>query len=312
MRKFTPVLGLTLVLIFQASGFAAPDDKRYTIKSGILEYVVTGNQNGIETLYFDDFGRREAREQNTIISVMGTNQVNNQTQYIDHEWSYNYDPSTNIATKINWKEAMAAMRGNQALRDFGEDMMKSHGGRKTGTKEILGKSCDVWEIEKFSTQTCIYKNSVPLETNSTMAGMTFNSVATRFEENANVPAEKVRLPETAQVREMEMPEFAMPLDENGNPIAMPNIADMMQQAGEAQEEAPAEDAEESLSAKELALREKELELKARELDLREQEMAQQQPAPAAKKSAIEQVDRTVNTTNKVKNTFSGVRSLLGR
>ena len=34
--------------------------KRYGIKSGVIEYIITGSQEGTKTLYFDSWGMRQA------------------------------------------------------------------------------------------------------------------------------------------------------------------------------------------------------------------------------------------------------------
>ena len=36
------------------------DVKKYNIKSGIIEYEMKGVQTGTQTLYFDDWGKKEA------------------------------------------------------------------------------------------------------------------------------------------------------------------------------------------------------------------------------------------------------------
>jgi hypothetical protein len=74
---------------------------------------------------------------------------------------------------------------------------------------------------------------------------------------------------------------------------------------------------EGLSARELAVKQKELDLRSRELEIKQKELELQASAingnnkPAAK-SALNDLNNAVTTTNSVKNTIGGLRSLLGR
>ena len=45
--------------------------KRYGIKSGVIEYIITGSQEGTKTLYFDSWGMRQAEYTRSILSVSG-------------------------------------------------------------------------------------------------------------------------------------------------------------------------------------------------------------------------------------------------
>jgi hypothetical protein len=69
----------------------------------------------------------------------------------------------------------------------------------------------------------------------------------------------------------------------------------------------------SLREKELELKEKELQLKQRELDMQSASTTTTTTTTKTKgKPSLNDVNNAVNTTNNVKNTFSGFRSLLGR
>lgn len=73
-----------------------------------------------------------------------------------------------------------------------------------------------------------------------------------------------------------------------------------------------------MSDKEFAMKQRALDLKRQELELKKQEMELEQasnsknPSPKGAKSKLDDVNNAVNTTNNVKNTFDGLRSLLGR
>lgn len=177
---------------------------------------------------------------------------------------------------------------------------------------MLGKSCDVWKIPQFSTEACIYKNSVPLETRAQIAGIEIHSIATSFEENAKIPTDKIQISKTAKIEERSLADYAMPADSHIQPEQMPNLNDIMRQVTDAQNEAQDEIDMQNLSDKEITLKEKELMLREKELELKAQEMAQKNQKTSPNKNTLDKMNQAVSTTNNVKNTFNGLKSIFGR
>ena len=52
-------------------GSTSDFQKRYGIKSGVIEYIITGSQEGTKTLYFDSWGMRQAEYTRSVLSVGG-------------------------------------------------------------------------------------------------------------------------------------------------------------------------------------------------------------------------------------------------
>lgn len=317
MLKRIAFLALWLNIIVGGNVFSAEPNK-YQIKSGIIEYQISGNQVGAETFYFENYGQKEARHINSTMTIFGIKQSIEQVVYVDGDWSYTYDPKKNSAERVNNKElARQMMEGtkSQSLREFGEEVMKDMGGNKTGSKKILGKSCDIWDISKIGATVCVYKNSVPLELTFNIGGFEVNSVATSISENVSVPSEKITLPKNAKIKDAPIMK-EMPGDDDMREAAkqMPSFADMMKQMQAGGED----DLDEDQDDREYNLKKRELDLKAKELELKEKQLNQSaQPAqpvqPAQQKTdALDEINNTVNTTNKIKSTFGGLKSLLRR
>jgi hypothetical protein len=64
---------ITNQLIAQQEGF-----KLYGIETGIIEYKYSGNEVGVGTLYFDNYGNRCAMKMDTMRDAV--NQVNNKRE----------------------------------------------------------------------------------------------------------------------------------------------------------------------------------------------------------------------------------------
>ncbi len=171
---------------------SSPDQefKRYGVKSGIIEYELSGAQSGKETIYFDDWGYREAKYSETELSFGGFSQKTSTLTILEGKMIYSIDLATNTGTKM--ENPMFAELKDDELIEMGEQMMKQMGGEKTGTATLLDKTCDVWEIKQMGTKTYVW-NSIPLKTEVNM-GMQMNITAVSFAEG-EVPQDKLKIPE---------------------------------------------------------------------------------------------------------------------
>ena len=186
------------------AGSTSSYPKRYLVESGIVEYEMSGMQHGTETIYFDRWGWREAKYTNTEISVAGISRKENKFTITEGEWIYNIDLARRTATKT--KNPMleqfiqAAKNKDKSLAELGEEMLRSMGGEKIGTEEVAGKSCDVWETKKLGSKSWVWKG-VTLKSQLSMGGTQVSSTATRFNENATIPADKITIPGDVKITE---------------------------------------------------------------------------------------------------------------
>ena len=97
MKKIL-LFSITLItaIIFSSCGDSSKDEsdnlgkestsefqKRYGIKSGVIEYILTGSQEGTKTLYFDSWGMRQAEYTRSVLSVGGFTKSLNLVNIID-------------------------------------------------------------------------------------------------------------------------------------------------------------------------------------------------------------------------------------
>jgi hypothetical protein len=178
--------------------------KRYLVESGIIEYELTGPQKGTETVYFDKWGWREAKYTNSELSIAGITRKESKLSFMDGDWIVNVDLERRTGTKI--KNSLlpqfieAAKKKGQTMTELGEEMLSNMGGQKVGTDQIAGKTCDVWETKSLGSRSCVW-HGVTLMTQTNMAGMQITSTATRFEENASIPADKFVIPGDVRITE---------------------------------------------------------------------------------------------------------------
>ncbi|KAA3618937.1 MAG: hypothetical protein DWQ05_06110 [Calditrichaeota bacterium] len=183
-----------------------PMMKRYKIKSGIIEYKLTGVNSGKEIVYFDNWGMLEAKYTKTVMSMMGMTQKTNTLTLLDGEWTYNIDLDTNTGTKMATPlfQELQKNAKNQDLTDVGKKMMEDMGGKKIGMEKLLGKLCEVWEIKAAYSKTWIW-NGVAFKIEAGLGNMKMNSEAVSAKFNVPIPKAKVTLPKGAKIREMQNP-----------------------------------------------------------------------------------------------------------
>lgn len=170
--------------------------KRYQIASGMVEYTLSGAQNGTEILYFTDYGMREAKYSHTEIKVGTFTQKTNRVTILEGATIYTIDLDNNTGTKIE-NPFYKKFEGQDAT-EVGERMLRDMGGQKIGTESFLGKMCEVWEIQKLGSKMWVW-SGIPLKNETRFAGMQSFVVATKLEPNAQIPPAKLALPPGAKI-----------------------------------------------------------------------------------------------------------------
>lgn len=206
--KALPKLPWFLLVVFASANLAADgfsqDLRRYKIRSGIIEYKMSGMQTGTETIYFDRWGMREAKYTQTEIKVGTISVKQNQLTLLDGEWTYGVDldkkTGTKMPTPLMKELAGAAKREGKDATEIGEDMLTRMGGRKIGTETLLGKTCEVWEIKNMNAKSWIWQG-VTLKTEVNMMGKVTTTEAVRLQDNVNIPEEKLTLSKDVKITE---------------------------------------------------------------------------------------------------------------
>jgi len=178
---------------------APAQGQRYGIKSGIVTYEpmdIMGSKT-TQVVYFDDYGKKECRETVVEGDIMGMKTKKVSENIIDGNYSITFDLEniTNNKNELK-KEAvrvdMSKMTmGNMDMSALSEEMKKQMEYKEEGTEDVAGVTGTKYSV-KFGGQRMygvMYKN-VPLKADLGQIKM----VASKFEQNATVPAEKFTVP----------------------------------------------------------------------------------------------------------------------
>ncbi|MCF8373871.1 MAG: hypothetical protein K9H64_19770 [Bacteroidales bacterium] len=210
MKEINILLSIALALI-SFVGISQNQLKRYEVKSGMVEYITTTSGKvmgstvegtGIENLYFKDWGAVEVKveksSKTTTTNMLGKSKTetsdvhtmnkldNGETYFVD------FDKRQITAGRDMAMDMITAFQPNADAGATGKSMLESMGGKKTGTENFLGYSCEIWELA--GGKQWIYKG-VMLKLDMTVMGIKTTTVAKSAKFDVTVPDSRFKLPD---------------------------------------------------------------------------------------------------------------------
>jgi hypothetical protein len=169
-----------------------PAGAKYAMKSGIIDLKSTmmGMEQKI-TMYFDEFGKKEASV--LTMEMMG---MKTETRTIKKD-GYSYDIDMTKKECKKKKLPGAGDPNDLNFKDMSADMMKKMSIKKEANETFLGKDCEKYVMDYKEMKmkgTYLVWNAIPLKTDVDMGGIKMVMEATKIQENASVPADKFEVP----------------------------------------------------------------------------------------------------------------------
>jgi len=163
------------------------DQKIYGIKSGIIEYKITGSQTGTKKLYFDDWGRKQAEFTNSTIKVGKYTKHSNLLKITKGDWQYiiNLENNTGLKKENPIIEKIIELKNQTNYGEFGEQLLLISGGFESGKDIVVDKKCSVYEFKKKNTKSWIW-NWLMLKSETKRGKINITVVAKNIEENVFV------------------------------------------------------------------------------------------------------------------------------
>jgi len=201
------ILKVSLVILMGSSVLLAGQIKLYDVKSGKVEYEIKGSGEimgskmqtvGKKRVIFDDNGAKNLTEENKIEkqSIMGQKNVTktHTMTYMKSNMLYEVSfDNRRIIRMGNMGAGMAMlMGGGKDMKQTGEAMLKQMGGKKMGTDQVLGYTCDVWDL--MGIKQCMYKG-IPLRIESNMMGIKSTEVAIKAAFDISLSSSDFKLPD---------------------------------------------------------------------------------------------------------------------
>lgn len=191
-----------------------PQGARYGIKSGIVSFQ-TYDMMGVkmtQTTYFDDYGKKECQEIISEMDMMGMKTKQHSMSIMADGYSINYQLENIVngkdeAKKVATKTKMSGNSfGSMDFSTFTDELKKQYDFKEEGTETVAGvegtKFSMAMDKAKLNDRIVgvIYKN-IMLKSSMKMSGFEINLVASKFDQNVEIPADKFGIPAGYTVQE---------------------------------------------------------------------------------------------------------------
>ncbi len=202
------IILLITVALFTIQSTFSQKVNRYTVKSGHVEYKLTGNTSGTKTLWFDDYGLKSFTEvkSKTVTKMLGVKDESQEHSILIVSGSeiYNIDMLKGTGYKMQNEfssafEEVASQMTEAEREKMGKQMLHDLGGEIIGTEMVLGRRCVV--VEMMGAKSWLYKN-LALKMESKIMGIEVNEMAEKFDENITIPASKFEPPQNIEFEDM--------------------------------------------------------------------------------------------------------------
>ena len=173
--------------------------KRYLVKSGVIEYELDGMRTGTETVYWDDWGVKEARYTKATINLIGVTQEIEEWLIATPDVIYTIDQTNNTAVKTK-NPGVGFFKGlsEDEMAQMGKQLLEATGARRLGTDFVADQTCELWDVPLSGGQECIWKG-IPLSETGSLGGLQSVRVATTVVAGIEVDEKHFTLPKSIAI-----------------------------------------------------------------------------------------------------------------
>jgi len=181
------------------------DQKIFGIKSGIIDYEITGSQTGTKKLYFDDWGRKQAEFTNSTIKVGKYTKHSNLLKITKGDWQYIMDleNETGIKRENPIIENIIELNNQINYGEFGEQLILINGGFESGGDIVADKNCRVYEFKSKNTKSWIW-NWLMLKSETKRGNVDITVIAKNIEEDITIPDTVFSPPKNILITEVDL------------------------------------------------------------------------------------------------------------
>lgn len=170
---------------------------KYGIKSGIVEYSTKAMGTEVnQTLYFDDYGAKEATETSMEMAGYKSNTLN----INKGEYTYTLDMNTKTGTKHKIIPTGVDIDFNNLSKELEKEMNL----QKMGKESFAGKECEKYTIDYKDMQmkgSFLVWKGIALKSDFNLSTMKTEMIANNIQENVNIPSSKFEIPANFKITE---------------------------------------------------------------------------------------------------------------
>jgi hypothetical protein len=196
MKKLI-IVSISLFIILPKLAGQEASLKPYGIKSGIIEYLYSGDKEGKGTLYFDDYGMKSAMYTDAIEG--GEKRKGWVVSFGDYQYIWDPDKSTEGMKLKNPLITWLAESSKGDVESFTESTYSKMGFAKAPDEAFLGKNCKVMKGKMGKVLTW---NGILMLMDMKMMGFGSHQEVTKIQTNVPVDAKYFVVPKNIKFSEM--------------------------------------------------------------------------------------------------------------
>lgn len=214
------VFAVSLVGLWSCSSeFKGPKapDQPYGEKSGIIKYkpMEMGGVKAIQTLYFDDYGKKELRETEVVNTAAGAAKTQHSIDFRDGKVAYHWEvrDAADTSGRAVYKQTMPDdMFDQMNVNNLKEKLKKEMSFKDEGTEKVAGFKCKKYSISPPGVHsqgpiTAAHYKNVPMKLS--LGNMQIEAEKAEF--NVSIPAEKFVIPAGYQVIDIDQMQHTQPM-----------------------------------------------------------------------------------------------------
>ncbi|MBC8144912.1 MAG: hypothetical protein H7X80_04950 [bacterium] len=197
----TPVSNDSVATDTATKAGVTPPGRRYNVKSGIVELKSGALGKHSQTVYFDDYGAREAIHSN-IESDAGTQRT---IMVMTDGVNIVYDPEKKAGTRIDLSDALSqiGLGGIPNLASLTDQQKRELKHQPIAGRTVLGKRTQGASIEIAGTLVRVWSwEGVPLRMEASMQGNAMNVEASSIKTDVKIPADRFIIPKDVKLRDL--------------------------------------------------------------------------------------------------------------
>jgi hypothetical protein len=190
-----------------ATSSQKPTGGVYESKSGIITYGMNFMGEQTQVLYFDDWGKKEARYSTTEIEMMGVKSKTEEVEINSDGYTIKFDLQKKQGTKMKSFAPLGAAKGfPKDLDNLTKEIMDQYKMKDLGKKDILGKQARAFEMDVMGMKSEVWIwNNIPVYTKVflTKDSAPMEITAVKIETDVPIPADKFQVPSDIKLTEIQ-------------------------------------------------------------------------------------------------------------
>lgn len=213
MKRFTLVSAVLLVAVAALAGCSKsgeglsttpPEYRLYGEQNVYIEYEYGGGATGTKKQYIGNYGMYERTEDDFTVKMGEENRPVKQLVVRQDSIQYMVDLLEKVGTKsasqIEQLMPMMAKFTAEQKKNVNMELMRTMGGTKIGTETVLGKECEVYDVQGFM-KVAMWQG-LTLRSEMQMGGLTMTLTAKKLEMNPTLSLDMFEAPKDVKIKDV--------------------------------------------------------------------------------------------------------------